>query len=182
MGSPTPASRIEIAGPLVSTVSKRSLPGAVTALVAARKPTPRWRFLRTRSRPPRKAFMPPRTSSAIARHAPGSAIRRASGSISAAAGSRAASTPSMTKSQLPLAHGIQSSADRLPPIPRIAPGDQVAEPGNDRLDEAVAGREVLERIEVAHLPVLVEPVAAHVRPADEGLRAAEDATLAEARL
>src|SRR6478672_10671405 len=76
----------------------------------------------------------------------------------------------------------QVLANGLAATPWILARDQVPQPGDDRLDELVVGREVLERVEVAHLQILVEPVALDLRFADEGLRSAQNAAVAEAGL
>src|SRR3954449_10915212 len=74
------------------------------------------------------------------------------------------------------------SIHRLTPTPGITAGHEVAKPWHDRPDKAVVGREVLEWVEVPHLQVLVEPVAADIGPADERLRAAQHAATADAGL
>ena len=50
-GSPVPACSVEMWPPRVRTSSKRRRPGVSSPLVAARKPTPRWRLRRTCRRP-----------------------------------------------------------------------------------------------------------------------------------
>src|SRR3954447_9794100 len=61
------------------------------------------------------------------------------------------------------------SVHSLAATPRIMAGNDGSQPWHDRLDEAVVPGEVLERVEVAHVQILVEPVAADIRPTDEGL-------------
>src|SRR3954468_10340128 len=60
IGSPTPASTIEIRLLLLRRVLKVRRPGCWLPLVAARKPTPRWRLRRMLSRLARKVSIPPR--------------------------------------------------------------------------------------------------------------------------
>jgi hypothetical protein len=53
IGSPLPALIVATRPAFVLTVSKRSEASSGAPFVAARKPTPRWRFLRTESLPAR---------------------------------------------------------------------------------------------------------------------------------
>ena len=82
----------------VRTRASTSRPGSRLPLVAARKPTPRWRSSRICSRPPRNAFIPPRRSRATRAQVARSAPRRASARRLRSAGSRRQVPPRITKS------------------------------------------------------------------------------------
>ena len=114
-GSPCPALSSAMSPSSVSTrpTSRRS--GPVMPVVAARKPTPRWRSSRSFSRPRRNASMPPRTSSATRRQVAESADIRASGR-SPPAGSSSSASPSITASQSP----SPSTRSRITARPRGA--------------------------------------------------------------
>ena len=98
----------------VRSVSKANRPGSSEPLVAARKPTPRWRLPRICSRPVWKARMPPRTSSAMLRQVAASAVIAASGSVESRASTRRTPSRDRRASQSPSPSTRRRTSPRPP--------------------------------------------------------------------